>query len=99
MTKIIYSRYNGDIYFECKGHSGYRNPDPGNNDVCVMISTLCSMIVRYIDSRDYAPKICEDGHVKIEIQSSDKQIQEVFNAVMIEFSAIADYWPTYVKVY
>lgn len=101
MTKIVYSktRCDGDLYFECKGHSGYKNPDTGNNDVCVMVSALCSMLVRYIDSKGYEPKICEDGHIKIEIEHSDMYINEVFDAAMLEFASVAEQYPEHLKVY
>lgn len=101
MTKIIYSivRYNGDLYFECYGHSDYKDPKTGDNDVCVMVSALCSMLVRYIDSKGYVPKICEDGHIKIEVKGSDTHMREVFEAAMLEFSSVAERYPSHMKVY
>lgn len=101
MTKVICSmvRCDGPLFFDCKDHSDYKNPDTGNNDVCVATSTLCSMLVRYIVGRGYTPTICEDGHVRIDISQSCPYINEVFNAVMIEFKALQDEFPEHIKVY
>ena len=100
MTKVICSitRNDGPLYFECDGHSDYRNNE-GYNDVCAEVSTLCSMLVRYIDSKGYVPAACEDGHVKINIERSDMFINEVFTAAMLEFSALAERFPEHIKVY
>ena len=101
MTKVIFSttRCDGPLYFECSGHSSYRNPETGNNDVCVAVSTLCSMLVRYIVRNGYDPQICGDGHVKIEIGSSNIRINEVFEAAMLEFSMLAERFPEHIKIY
>lgn len=101
MTKIICSmtRCDGPLYFECEGHSKYVNERTGNNDVCVAVSTLCSMLVRYALLTGHRPQVCEDGHVRIDIESSDMRTNEVFKAAMIEFSAIAARFPQHVKVY
>lgn len=101
MTKVIFSvtREDRDLYFECSGHSSYENHDTGNNDVCVAVSALCHMLVRYIAEKGYDPKICEDGHVKIEIARTDRKIDEVFRAAMLEFKGLAVSHPQHIKVY
>lgn len=101
MTKIIFSvtREDGVLYFECSGHSQYKNPETDNNDVCVAVSALCHMLVRYIAEKGYDPKICTDGHVKIEIKQSNMKINEVFRAVMLEFKGLMDCYPDQIKVY
>ena len=101
MTKVIFSitREDGDLYFECSGHSAYENPDTGNNDVCVAVSALCHMLVRYVAEEGYDPKICEDGHVKIEIGHTNMKMNEVFRAAMLEFKGLTVSHPQHIKVY
>ena len=100
MTKVIcaVTRSDGPLYFECDGHSDYRNKK-GYNDVCAEVSTLCCMLVRYIDLKGYVPIICKNGHVKIELEHSDMRINEVFIAAMLEFSALEERFPEHIKVY
>lgn len=94
MTKVICSteRCDTPLYFECAGHAG-------NKSVCAECSTLCSMLVRYIDKNGYAPKVCEDGHVKIEIDRPSMEMRAVFEAAMLEFKALAEQFREYIKVY
>lgn len=101
MTKVIFSvtREDGELYFECTGHSEYESPDTGNNDVCVAVSTVCGLLVRYILKRGYEPEICEDGHVKIVIERSSLGMNEVFRAAILEFKGLADSYPQHIKVY
>ncbi len=101
MTKVICSitRCDGPLYFECRDHSEYKNPDTGNNDVCVAVSTLCCMLTRYVLKQGYEPDLCGDGHVKIDIEKSNIKINEVFKAVMLEFTALSEHFPDHVKVY
>ena len=101
MTKVICSmaKYNNPLYFECKGHSDYTNEKTGNNDACVAVSTLCSMVVRYTLLAGHEPQVCEDGHVRIDIEVSDMRTNEVFKAAMLEFSALAELFPGHIKVY
>ena len=93
------TRCDGPLYFECKGHSDYMNEKTGNNDACVAVSTLCSMLVRYVLLAGHKPQVCEDGHVRIVIEASDMRTNEVFKAAMLEFSALAELFPRHVKVY
>ena len=101
MTKVICSmtRCDGPLYFECKGHSEYINEKTENNDACVAVSTLCSMLVRYALLAGHEPQVCKDGHVRIDIEASDVRINEVFKAAMLEFSALAELFPGHIKVY
>lgn len=94
MTKVICSttRYDGPVYFECVGHAE-------NKEVCAECSTLCSMLVRYIDKKGHAPEVCEDGHVKIGLNRSNMELHAVFEAAMLEFSALAERFPDHIKVY
>lgn len=97
MTKVICSIHRTDIYFECEGHSTFRNEE-GYNHVCAEVSTLCCMLVRYINSRGYDPVICRDGHIRIIIEPDGNEA-EVFKATMLEFRAIAEKYPEHLKVY
>lgn len=99
MTKVICFLNDGNIYFDCSGHSNYTNKETGNNDVCVAVSTLCSMLVRYMQTQGIAPEICEDGHILFKKGSVKKTTREVFEAVMVEMRALAEGYPDYVKVY
>lgn len=93
MTKVICSvpEYDGPLYFECAGHAG-------SKAVCAECSALCSMLVRYMDEKGYAPAVCQDGHVKIEINCSSMEINAVFNAAMLEFKALAERFGECIKV-
>lgn len=99
MTKVIYSNKDNEIYFECEGHSKYRNEDTGNNDVCVAVSAICCMLIRYVCEKGYSPDICTDGHVKIDIPDKADEMGEVFSAAMLEFKGLQDCYREHIKVY
>lgn len=100
MTRVILTcaKETGPLYFDCYGHSDYKN-DNGYNDVCAEVSTLCSMLVRYVVSRGIEPLICKDGHVRIEIKNSCEKTNEVFGAAMLEFKHLAAKYPEHIKVH
>ncbi|MDO4486040.1 MAG: ribosomal-processing cysteine protease Prp [Bacillota bacterium] len=100
MTRVVlnYIRETGPLYFDCCGHSDYKN-DNGYNDVCAEVSTLCSMLVRYVVNLGIEPPICKDGHVRIYIKCPCEKINEVFGAAMLEFRHLANNYPEHIKVY
>ena len=97
MTKVLCSIHRDNIFFDCEGHSDYKN-DQDYNNVCAEVSTLCCMLVRYIHSKGHSPTICKDGHVRIDIDIRTREA-EVFTAAMLEFKAIAERYPEHIKVY
>ena len=99
MTKVICFLNDDNIYFDCTGHSDYKNPETENNDVCVAVSTLCCMLIRFAESKGIHPDICEDGHVLFKRTIKDKSIASVFNAAMLQMRALAHDYPKYIKVY
>jgi len=48
--------------------------------------------------RLYAPAVCEDGHIKIEISRSSTEINAVFHAAMLEFKALAQRFGEHIEV-
>ena len=97
MTKVLCSIRRDNIFFDCEGHSTFKNEE-GYNHVCAEASTLCCMLVRYISDKGYDPVICKDGHVRIDIYPKAHEA-EVFKAAMLEFTAIAERYPEHIKVY
>lgn len=99
MTKVICFINNGNIYFDCFGHSDFKNPNTDNNDVCVAVSAICGMLVRYAASKGISPKICKDGHILFNTSVQGKKIVGAFEAAVIEMQALQDEYPEHVKVY
>lgn len=99
MTKIICLLNDGNVYFDCTGHTGYQNEETGNNDVCVAISTLCCMLIRYMDSIGIEPQICKDGHVLFNRANMDKKTITVFKAARMQLEALQEDYPDHVKIY
>lgn len=97
MTKVLCSIHRESIFFDCEGHSTFKNEE-GYNHVCAEASTLCCMLVRYVNSIGKDPVICKDGHVRIDIKR-DGHEDEVFKAAMLEFKAVAERYPEHIKVY
>ena len=99
MTKIILNLKDNILYFEAQGHSDYKNDDTGNNDVCVAVSTLCSMLVRFVAERGKPIEKAEDGHVVINIPRPTVYIETVFDAAMLELMALEKEYPEHIKLY
>ena len=101
MTKVIFvytERDDGPIYFDCEGHSDYVS-SMGWNDCCVAVSTLNVMLINYIDQFGLEPQICQDGHVRIELEEGDQCIKEVFKAAERQFLWLAGRYPEHIKIY
>lgn len=99
MTKVICFLNDGNVYCDISGHSDYKNPDTDNNDVCVAVSTLVCMLVRYMKSIGIDPDICEDGHVLFNRMSQSKTTRAVFEAALIELEALEQEYPEHIKIY
>ena len=102
MIKVLFNmvRYDAALFFDCDGHSSYKNPDTGNNDLCVATSTLCTMLIKYLGAEfGVAPSVCKDGHVRFDIKEPNRHMLEVFRAVMHEFYWLEEMYPDNLKVY
>lgn len=102
MTKVLFSvtRCDGPLFFDISGHAEYENPDNGNNDVCVAISAITIMLCRYMQEEYMIqPTICEDGHLRYDIEESSMRIGEVFRAAYSGLKAISELYPGTIKIY
>lgn len=102
MTKILFdaTRVDGPLFFDCDGHADYKDPDTDNNDVCVAVSAICTMLVLHMDEvYGIEPVICKDGHVRFDIAVSNLKIKEIFEAAMRGFRWISEHYPSAIKVY
>lgn len=92
MTKILMNIKPDSVYMDCINHAN-------NHDVCTIISTLCNVCVAECIRNGISPKIYEDGHVLIDAVFADKKASEVFEAVALTLSQVAEEHPTYVRIY
>lgn len=99
MTKVICD-IGRDIFFDCDGHSNYRNPNTQNNDVCVMTSSLCSFLSIYLQEKGIEPKAFEDGKVTYIIENcKDEAVRDVFKTIMDTFKFYQNQYEGYIKIY
>lgn len=102
MIKVLFSktRIDGPLFFDIEGHADYRNAETGNNDVCVSISAIGTMLVRHMyEEYGIEPTVCVDGHLQFNIKESSIRIGEVFTAVMHGISGISEMYPGNIKLY
>lgn len=95
MTRVLVSitREDGPLFFDCMGHAP-------TSDVCVAISTLCSMLVLHaVEELGIDPVIQMDGHVRISIDNSNIRTNEVFRAAERTFKWLEEEHPDDIKVY
>lgn len=102
MTKVLFcypKDGNDQLYFDCLGHSDYRS-SLGWNDCCVATSNLAIMLTNYVNDRyGVEPVICEEGHIRLEIDSPDELAIEVFRAAEKQFLWLTEEYKGYIKVY
>ena len=102
MTKVIISmtREDGPAYFEVMEHTGYKNEETGNNDLCVAVSTLVGMFGRWMEKKyGIEPVILVDGHARFVIDRSNTRINELLRAIETEIRALAEEFPDNLKIY
>ena len=102
MIKVRFdaTRVDGPLYFDCDGHADYKNPVTGNNDACVAMSAICTMLALHMDEvYGIEPVICRDGHVRFDIKSSDLKIKEVFEVAMRGIRWVSEAYPGSIKLY
>lgn len=93
MTKemlTIDSRNN--IYFDCRNHAD-------KVDVCIMVSTLCNVLIVACAALGIEPKEDADGHLTFDIAEAPDSLVSVFRTVQKVFYSIEDQFPFYLKVY
>lgn len=102
MVKVVCSmtRSDGPLFYNCTGHADYKDPESGNNDLCVAMSTLNLLLVRHMDLEyGITPKKFEDGLVEFNISASNMWINEVFKSVTTTIKYLSDLYPEQIKVY
>lgn len=100
-TRVLFSypKDNGQLYFDCDGHSDYVS-EMGWNDCCVAVSTLNVMLINYVEEKYHIePEICEDGHVRIVIEDVDELTKEVFKTAEMQFWWLTQRYPEHIKLY
>lgn len=100
MTELEYRLNSDEIMFKCCGHSAYRHPETGNNDVCVITSAICSFLALYLQRKGMydSGNIFEDGNVMYRVKSPDDADRDVFETAMEEFQVVQDLYPKYIKI-
>ena len=102
MVKVVFSmtRKDGPLYYDCRGHADYKDPETGNNDLCVALSTIHLQLVRYMDVEyGIRPKTFEDGIVTFDLDKSNMLMNEVFTSAMHTIKYLAEQYPGQIKVY
>lgn len=102
MTKVLvsFTRMDGPVFFDVEGHTGYKNPKTGNNDLCVAVSAICSgLAVHLREEHGLLPDICEDGHIRYSIEASTLRIHEAFKLAENALKWLQSQYPEYIKVY
>lgn len=82
----------GNIYFDCRNHAR-------KVDVCIMVSTLCNVLIMACRELGIEPKEDEDGHLSFDIQEAPYPLVKTFQWVQKVFYEIEDQFPCYMKVY
>lgn len=100
MTELEYRMNPDEIMFRCSGHSGYRHPKTGNNDVCVITSAICSFLALYLQKKGIYDRgnIFKDGSVMYIVKSPDDADRDVFETAMEEFHVVQDQYPKYIRI-
>lgn len=97
---ISFTRMDGPIFFDVEGHTGYQNPETGNNDVCVAVSAICSGLVEHLrKEHGLLPDICKDGHIRYDIEASALRIREAFKMAENSLKWLQSQHPDYIKIY
>lgn len=94
MVLISMVRDDGPAYFEVRGHADYQNPETGNNDVCVSLSTIVTMFGRWL-SAEYGiePTVCENGHAIFNIPYSNSKINELLKSIRHHIAWLCEQYP------
>ncbi|MFR2564346.1 MAG: hypothetical protein ACLS8Q_05480 [Anaerovoracaceae bacterium] len=100
MTELECRISEDEIMFRCCGHSGYRHPQTGNNDVCVITSAICSFLALYLQRTGIydSGNIFEDGNVMYRVDSPGAADRDVFETAMEEFRVVQDQYPKYIRI-
>ena len=94
MTKVLIDipEEHGTLYFEVENHAGSR-------DVCAMASALTNVMVLRCDRKGYEVETYEAGRVRMIIENADPVTCSVATAVQDAFMALAEEYPSQVKMY
>lgn len=100
MTELECRISEDGIIFRCCGHSGYRHPQTGNNDVCVITSAICSFLALYLQRKGIYDRwnVFEDGNVIYRVDSPDDADRDVFKTAMEEFQVVQSQYPEYIRI-
>lgn len=92
MTKVIMdvNPFTG-IMYDCLNHAG-------DNDACVIMSTLTNVLVEAAKRAGYVPTKYDKGHVRIDIPAGTSAT-ETFLTVGAVIEQAADQYPDHIKVY
>ena len=82
----------GRIYFDCRMHAGVK-------DVCIMISTLCNVLIVACKEYGIDPVIDDDGHLAFDIKHAPYPLMQVFQWVQMVFNEIQSQFPDNLSVY
>lgn len=96
MTQVTYKITNDTIELDIEGHTGYINQENNNNDLCVAISTLTIMLVRYFEHIGEEVNVSDGSFsVKAENESDSKVIVE---EVIRTLRWLESEYPSYLQV-
>lgn len=95
MTEVIYE-VGKRVSLSIEGHTGYINPETQNNDLCVAVSTLTIMLVRYCDRKGIYTEVA-DGIFRVEAEgTADNRL--IVGEVVETLKWLQQEYPQYIKV-
>ena len=90
--EIMYIDGKGSIYFDCRNHADMK-------DVCIMVSTLCNVLIMACRDHDIEPKEIADGHLCFDIPGAPYPLEQTFRWVQKVFEEIEAQFPDHFKIY
>ena len=95
MTKIICNISEDTIYFEVLEHTG--------TEACIAVSSVCNVLVSYLDALGVECDVYEPGHVKYDIMLNEyvywREIELIFKAVYNTLQSASEEFKGQIKIY
>ena len=95
MTKIICNISEDTIYFEVLEHTG--------TEACIAVSSVCNVLVSYLDALGVDVDVYEPGHVRYDIVLNEyvarREIELIFKAVYTTLQAASEEFKGQIKIY
>lgn len=90
--ELMYIDAKGSIYFDCRNHAGLK-------DVCIMVSTLCNVLIVACGDLGITPRDDEDGHLCFDITDAPEALIQTFRWVQKVFDEIEAQFPENLRIY